>query len=213
MDNYFIRRTFLVIIKDKDGVTRVIKTKDFNKNELNLNLVKNEEELILLEQELKADVLYFKTIDEKFIQDILNGTDESILEKIFTRFISSVQGKNRFIKKLISITPNTGSTKPLIDAIDKYYSNVFDARYIEIGTYPFSDKETKDDMTIDNLKSIIFTFGNPDMKVSNTKVEYDPLQLKQNYGDKIMDFNEISKYPATIDIGLSDGIKTFNMMV
>ena len=68
MDNYFIRRTFLVIIKDKDGVTRVIKTKDFNKNELNLNLVKNEEELILLEQELKADVLYFKTIDEKFIQ-------------------------------------------------------------------------------------------------------------------------------------------------
>ena len=25
--------------------------------------------------------------------------------------------------------------------------------------------------------------------------------------------NEISKYPATIDIGLSDGIKTFNMMV
>ena len=46
MDNYFIRRTFLVIIKDKDGVTRVIKTKDFNKNELNLNLVKNEEELI-----------------------------------------------------------------------------------------------------------------------------------------------------------------------
>ncbi len=68
MDNYFIRRTFLVIIKDKDGITRVIKTKDFNKNELNLNLVKNEEELILLEQELKADVLYFKTIDEKFIQ-------------------------------------------------------------------------------------------------------------------------------------------------
>ena len=68
MDNYFIRRTFLVIIKDKDGVTRVIKTKDFNNNELNLNLVKNEEELILLEQELKADVLYFKTIDEKFIQ-------------------------------------------------------------------------------------------------------------------------------------------------
>ena len=68
MGNYFIRRTFLVIIKDKDGVTRVIKTKDFNKNELNLNLVKNEEELILLEQELKADVLYFKTIDEKFIQ-------------------------------------------------------------------------------------------------------------------------------------------------
>lgn len=68
MDNYFIRRTFLVIIKDNDGVTRVIKTKDFNKNELNLNLVKNEEELILLEQELKADVLYFKTIDEKFIQ-------------------------------------------------------------------------------------------------------------------------------------------------
>ena len=68
MDNYFIRRTFLVIIKDKDGVTRVIKTKDFNKNELNLNLVKNEEELILLKQELKADVLYFKTIDEKFIQ-------------------------------------------------------------------------------------------------------------------------------------------------
>ena len=41
MDNYFIRRTFLVIIKDKDGITRVIKTKDFNKNELNLNLVKN----------------------------------------------------------------------------------------------------------------------------------------------------------------------------
>lgn len=68
MDNYFIRRTFLVIIKDKDGVTRVIKTKDFNKNELNLNLVKNEEELILLEQELKADVLYFKAIDEKFIE-------------------------------------------------------------------------------------------------------------------------------------------------
>ena len=152
-------------------------------------------------------------IDEKFIQDILDGTDESILERIFTRFISSVKGKNRFIKKLISITPNTGSTEPLIDAIDKYYSNVFDARYIEIGTYPFSDKETKDDMTIENLKSIIFTFGNPDMKVSDTKVEYDPLQLKQNYGDKIMDFNEISKYPATIDIGLSDGIKTFNMMV
>ena len=73
MDNYFIRRTFLVIIKDKDGVTRVIKTKDFNKNELNLNLVKNEEELILLEQELKADVLYFKTIDEKFIE-IKNST-------------------------------------------------------------------------------------------------------------------------------------------
>ncbi|MDY5645493.1 MAG: hypothetical protein SPF22_00580 [Candidatus Onthovivens sp.] len=73
MDNYFIRRTFLVIIKDKDGVTRVIKTKDFNKNELNLNLVKNEEELILLEQELKADVLYFKTIDEKFIQITKNS--------------------------------------------------------------------------------------------------------------------------------------------
>lgn len=70
MDNYFIRRTFLVIIKDKDGVTRVIKTKDFNKNELNLNLVKNEEELILLEQELKADVLYFKVINEEFIQII-----------------------------------------------------------------------------------------------------------------------------------------------
>lgn len=68
MDNYFIRRTFLVIIKDNDGVTRVIKTKDFNKNELNLNLVKNEEELILLEQELKADVLYFKVINEEFIQ-------------------------------------------------------------------------------------------------------------------------------------------------
>ena len=68
MDNYFIRRTFLVIIKDKDGVTRVIKTKDFNKNELNLNLVKNEEELLLLEQDLKADVLYFKAIDEKFIE-------------------------------------------------------------------------------------------------------------------------------------------------
>lgn len=68
MDNYFIRRTFLVIIKDKYGVTRVIKTKDFNKNELNLNLVKNEEELILLEQKLKADVLYFKAIDEKFIK-------------------------------------------------------------------------------------------------------------------------------------------------
>ena len=67
MDNYFIRRTFLVIIKDSDGVTRVIKTKDFNKNELNLNLVKNEEELILLEQELKADVLYFKVINEEFI--------------------------------------------------------------------------------------------------------------------------------------------------
>ena len=73
MDNYFIRRTFLVIIKDKDGVTRVIKTKDFNKNELTLNLVKNEEELILLEQELKADVLYFKTIDEKFIQITKNS--------------------------------------------------------------------------------------------------------------------------------------------
>lgn len=73
MDNYFIRRTFLVIIKDNDGVTRVIKTKDFNKNELNLNLVKNEEELILLEQELKADVLYFKTIDEKFIQITKNS--------------------------------------------------------------------------------------------------------------------------------------------
>lgn len=73
MDNYFIRRTFLVIIKDKDGVTRVIKTKDFNKNELNLNLVKNEEELILLEQELKADVLYFKAIDEKFIQITKNS--------------------------------------------------------------------------------------------------------------------------------------------
>lgn len=73
MDNYFIRRTFLVIIKDSDGVTRVIKTKDFNKNELNLNLVKNEEELILLEQELKADVLYFKTIDEKFIQITKNS--------------------------------------------------------------------------------------------------------------------------------------------
>lgn len=73
MDNYFIRRTFLVIIKDNDGVTRVIKTKDFNKNELNLNLVKNEEELILLEQELKADVLYFKTIDEKFIQIAKNS--------------------------------------------------------------------------------------------------------------------------------------------
>ena len=73
MDNYFIRRTFLVIIKDKDGITRVIKTKDFNKNELNLNLVKNEEELILLEQELKADVLYFKTIDEKFIQVTTNS--------------------------------------------------------------------------------------------------------------------------------------------
>lgn len=73
MDNYFIRRTFLVIIKDKDGITRVIKTKDFNKNELNLNLVKNEEELILLEQELKADVLYFKTIDEKFIQITKNS--------------------------------------------------------------------------------------------------------------------------------------------
>lgn len=68
MDNYFIRRTFLVIIKDSDGVTRVIKTKDFNKNELNLNLAKNEEELILLEQELKADVLYFKVINEEFIQ-------------------------------------------------------------------------------------------------------------------------------------------------
>lgn len=68
MDNYFIRRTFLVIIKDSDGVTRVIKTKDFSKNELNLNLVKNEEELILLEQELKADVLYFKVINEEFIQ-------------------------------------------------------------------------------------------------------------------------------------------------
>ena len=75
MDNYFIRRTFLVIIKDKDGITRVIKTKDFNKNELNLNLVKNEEELILLEQELKADVLYFKTIDEKFIQITKNSCD------------------------------------------------------------------------------------------------------------------------------------------
>lgn len=73
MDNYFIRRTFLVIIKDNDGITRVIKTKDFNKNELNLNLVKNEEELILLEQELKADVLYFKTIDEKFIQITKNS--------------------------------------------------------------------------------------------------------------------------------------------
>lgn len=73
MDNYIIRRTFLVIIKDKDGITRVIKTKDFNKNELNLNLVKNEEELILLEQELKADVLYFKTIDEKFIQITKNS--------------------------------------------------------------------------------------------------------------------------------------------
>lgn len=73
MDNYFIRRTFLIIIKDKYGVTRVIKTKDFNKNELNLNLVKNEEELILLEQELKADVLYFKAIDEKFIE-IKNNT-------------------------------------------------------------------------------------------------------------------------------------------
>ena len=73
MDNYFIRRTFLVIIKDKDGITRVIKTKDFNKNELNLNLVKNEVELILLEQELKADVLYFKTIDEKFIQITKNS--------------------------------------------------------------------------------------------------------------------------------------------
>lgn len=73
MDNYFIRRTFLVIIKDKDGITRVIKTKDFNKNELNLNLVKNEEELILLEQELKADVIYFKTIDEKFIQITKNS--------------------------------------------------------------------------------------------------------------------------------------------
>ena len=73
MDNYFIRRTFLVIIKDRDGITRVIKTKDFNKNELNLNLVKNEEELILLEQELKADVLYFKTIDEKFIQITKNS--------------------------------------------------------------------------------------------------------------------------------------------
>lgn len=73
MNNYFIRRTFLVIIKDKYGVTRVIKTKDFNKNELNLNLVKNEEELILLEQELKADVLYFKAIDEKFIE-IKNNT-------------------------------------------------------------------------------------------------------------------------------------------
>lgn len=73
MDNYFIRRTFLVIIKDSDGITRVIKTKDFNKNELNLNLVKNEEELILLEQELKADVLYFKTIDEKFIQITKNS--------------------------------------------------------------------------------------------------------------------------------------------
>lgn len=73
MDNYFIRRTFLVIIKDKDGITRVIKTKDFNKNELNLNLVKNEEELILLEQELKANVLYFKTIDEKFIQITKNS--------------------------------------------------------------------------------------------------------------------------------------------
>lgn len=73
MDNYFIRRTFLVIIKDKDGVTRVIKTKDFNKNELNLNLAKNEEELILLEQELKADVLYFKAIDEKFIQITKNS--------------------------------------------------------------------------------------------------------------------------------------------
>lgn len=67
MDNYFIRRTFLVIIKDSDGITRVIKTKEFNKNELNLNLVKNEEELILLEQELKADVLYFKVINEEFI--------------------------------------------------------------------------------------------------------------------------------------------------
>ena len=67
MDNYLIRRTFLVIIKDSDGITRVIKTKDFNKNELNLNLVKNEEELILLEQELKADVLYFKVINEEFI--------------------------------------------------------------------------------------------------------------------------------------------------
>lgn len=75
MDNYFIRRTFLVIIKDNDGITRVIKTKDFNKNELNLNLVKNEEELILLEQELKADVLYFKTIDEKFIQITKNSCD------------------------------------------------------------------------------------------------------------------------------------------
>ena len=73
MDNYFIRRTFLVIIKDSDGITRVIKTKDFNKNELNLNLVKNEEELILLEQELKANVLYFKTIDEKFIQITKNS--------------------------------------------------------------------------------------------------------------------------------------------
>lgn len=73
MDNYFIRRTFLVIIKDNDGITRVIKTKDFNKNELNLNLVKNEEELILLEQELKANVLYFKTIDEKFIQITKNS--------------------------------------------------------------------------------------------------------------------------------------------
>lgn len=73
MDNYLIRRTFLVIIKDSDGITRVIKIKDFNKNELNLNLVKNEEELILLEQELKADVLYFKTIDEKFIQITKNS--------------------------------------------------------------------------------------------------------------------------------------------
>ena len=61
------------LTKYKDGITRVIKTKDFNKNELNLNLVKNEEELVLLEQELKADVLYFKTIDEKFIQITKNS--------------------------------------------------------------------------------------------------------------------------------------------
>ena len=61
------------LTKYKDGITRVIKTKDFNTNELNLNLVKNEEELILLEQELKADVLYFKTIDEKFIQITKNS--------------------------------------------------------------------------------------------------------------------------------------------
>lgn len=67
MDNYFIRRTFLVIIKDNDGVTRVIKKKDFRKEDLNLNLVRNEGELILLEQELKANVLYFKVINEEFI--------------------------------------------------------------------------------------------------------------------------------------------------
>lgn len=177
-----------------------------------LNDNKTDENQIAMYNQLVSNIskLIEGDVDD-FLNKYDNTDDNNKLVFLFKTLISTVSSKrgNENVMKLFDIEVNSSYIKEFIDRINDYYTYAHDARYIEIGTNPFSSSNEKYNETTWQSNVYILKI-NKVIDKRKQNVEIDPLQLKRQFGDSVLDISDMYNMKGIIYVGISDTLDSFD---